>query len=123
MDIISSSLGCPSPEDKRCAYDERNEQNGFSGDVLHGVLLLGTSIFYWLMLNNKNFFSKNFLLFYSSAGFNFLPRSSKKALLIRPKMPCWPCLELSRSLRSSRSMTQFPVLESQTLKRTLTVDV
>ena len=45
-DVISSGLGCPALEDKRCAYDERNEQNGFYRDVLHGGLLLGTSMFF-----------------------------------------------------------------------------
>ena len=45
-DVISSGLGCPALEDKRCAYDERNERNGFYRDVLHGGLLLGTSMFF-----------------------------------------------------------------------------
>ena len=45
-DVISSGLGCPALKDKRCACDERNEQNGFYRDVLHGGLLLGTSMFF-----------------------------------------------------------------------------
>ena len=62
---------------------------------------------------------------YSSLPFDliFLPRSSKNDLLIRPKMPCCPWRELSRSLSSSLAMTRLPVLASNTSKRTRTVEV
>lgn len=86
-DVISSGHGCPALEDKRCAYDERNEQNGFYRDVFMAVVSLVHLCFCWLMLKNKKFYSKNFLLFYFSAGFSFLAKSPKNALLIRPKTP------------------------------------